>query len=375
MSGPFVDNQGHGWKWWSYHLKSAFAVLLSLAILITVGVVVYRGVDKAWVAVRTTEDYIGAGKEPVKVVIPQGSTMTDIGYILLDANVVKSMKAYNKAVAQLEQGQTIQAGSFQLKTEMPASAAVAHLADPKNRVVTRITIPEGYRLSRQFAIIAKNSQIKTAALNALASKPAPLNLPAYSGGKLEGFLFPDTYEIEDTTTAQQLLTMMVARYAAVTKELNFEQRAKATGITPQQALVIASILEREGNNDKDLQAISGVIRNRMKAGMPLQMDSTVHYATNTDSDGKVTTAAAQRTIKHPYNTYKVKGLPPGPISAPGKAALAAAVNPTKHAYLYFVTVNLDTGETAFASTLQAHNANVKKFQDWCQASDNRAKCG
>ncbi|WP_203566419.1 endolytic transglycosylase MltG [Aestuariimicrobium ganziense] len=372
MSGPFVDNQGRGWKWWSYHLKSAFAVLLSIAILVTAVVLVQRGASQAWTAVRTTEDYLGEGKDPVEITIPAGSTMTDIGYILLDSDVIKSVKAYKKAVAELDAGKTIQAGRYALKTQMSAAAAVEVLTDPRNRIVRRVTIPEGYRLSRQFDIIVKGTSITKKDLDALVAKPNPVGLPGYAKSNMEGFLFPDTYEVEDTTTAAQLLKTMVTRYKTVTKEINFDGRAKATGISSRDALIIASILEREGGTDEDVKMMSGVIRNRLKAGMPLQMDSTVHYFTNTDSDGKVTTTNAQRETKNPYNTYLNKGLPPGPISAPGKVALEAAVNPPNHEFLFFVTVNLDTGETLYAKTYEEHQVNVKKFQQWCQ--ENTGRC-
>jgi len=130
-----------------------------------------------------------------------------------------------------------------------------------------------------------------------------------------------------------------------------------------QALTIASIVEKEVKGD-EMPLVAGVIMNRLDKKMPLQMDSTVMYIHNIS--GRWTTTDKERQSNSPYNTYKVKGLPPGPISNPGKAALLAAINPTQHEYLYFVLIDPKTGKTAFAKTNEEHEANRKKFQQWCQ---------
>lgn len=115
--------------------------------------------------------------------------------------------------------------------------------------------------------------------------------------------------------------------------------------------------------------VSAVIMNRLEQGMPLQMDSTVHYALQ--DFAKVTTTAKDREVDSPYNTYLNKGLPPGAISNPGQAALAAASAPADTDALFFVTVDLESGETRFAATLEEHNVNVAVFQQWCQANEGR----
>jgi len=136
---------------------------------------------------------------------------------------------------------------------------------------------------------------------------------------------------------------------------------------------VASIIEREVSRDEDRPKVARVIYNRLARGMRLEMDSTVHYIVN--ESGKVFTSAEQRNIDSPYNTYLKKGLPPGPISAPGRKSLEAAVNPAEGDWLFFVAVNLDTGETEFNSDLNGHNASRDKLNQWCNASDeNRAKC-
>ncbi|HEY9293616.1 MAG TPA: endolytic transglycosylase MltG, partial [Microlunatus sp.] len=130
-----------------------------------------------------------------------------------------------------------------------------------------------------------------------------------------------------------------------------------------------SLIEAEVNRPADRPKAARVIYNRLAAGMPLQLDSTVHYAIG--RRGKVTTTAQERANKSPYNTYVHKGLPPGPIGAPGKAALEAAANPAAGDWLYWVAVNPDSGETVFTKTKAEHDAAVARFQQWCRTHSGK----
>ncbi|WP_197512511.1 endolytic transglycosylase MltG [Tessaracoccus coleopterorum] len=131
-------------------------------------------------------------------------------------------------------------------------------------------------------------------------------------------------------------------------------------------MTTASIIASEVTKPEDQPMVASVIYNRLAQGMMLEMDSTVHYAVG--KSGKVTTTAEDRADPSPYNTYMHKGLPPGPISNPGRTALAAALNPADSDALFFVTVNPETGDTRFAATLEEHNANVALFRQWCSAN-------
>jgi UPF0755 protein len=163
------------------------------------------------------------------------------------------------------------------------------------------------------------------------------------------------------------------RFRQVTTELDFEAAAEANGLTPLEALTVASIVEREVARPEDRPKVARVIYNRLAQDMRLQMDSTVHYASG--ERGSVWTSDEARASDSPYNTYKHKGLPPGPIASPGAAALEAAVNPADGDWLFFVAVNLDTGETRFTSTAAEHQQAVDELHAWCEASEaNRAKC-
>jgi UPF0755 protein len=201
-------------------------------------------------------------------------------------------------------------------------------------------------------------------------KPKALQLPKYAKQRPEGFLFPETYELTAESTATSTLKQMVDQYKAVTREIEFEADAKKLKRTPYEVLIVASIVEREVRREEDRAKVARVIYNRLDKDRKLELDSTVTYAERLKT---TTTTREDRKSKSKYNTYRYKGLPPGPISAPGKAALEAAANPEKGKWLYFVTVNLDTGETRFADTEEAHEKNVAAFQAWCQA--NTGRCG
>lgn len=373
MSAMFVENrpQGSGpnWKKIAYHAKSTFAVLLSIGVLVAAGWFGYRAVHGAYLDWKSTDDYLGPGGDEVVVTVPRGASVNQIGWMLVDDDIIKSKKAFDKAVRNLGDKAKFQAGQFALKKQMPAQEAVNILGDPSKRVVKKVTIPEGLRMTFQWPLVTKAlPTIKEKDLQAAARNTKALGLPAWAKAPNlpDGFLFPETYEVDDTPTAAELMKQQVAQFNRVTTELNFEDRAKTLKLTPMQALIIASIAEKEIKGD-ELPMVTGVFMNRLAQGMPLQSDATVIYANNIK--GRLTTTDKERALKSPYNTYSVKGLPAGPISNPGKAALSAALNPTKHDYLYFVVVDPSTGKTEYNTTLDGHNKSVAKFQAWCQAHE------
>ncbi len=368
MSGLFVDNEGKkfNWKKVGYHARSAFAVLLAISVLVGMGWGGYKLVNNAYIAYKTTDDWLGdEGKADIVVEVPKGSGTIEVGYILVEEGVIKSIKAWRKAVADSPKDVVIQAGRYQLRTEISAEAALAMLGDSKNVVRTKVTLPEGLTMSEQWDIVTKKTTIKLADLQAVAKNPAKIGLPGYAKNNPEGFLFPDTYVVDDNPTAAELMSAQVTQFNRVAASVNLEARAKALGFTPYEILVIASLAEKEVHTEKDLKLVAGVIMNRLKAKQKLELDSTVIFASG--KKGKLTTTDEDRKSKSPYNTYVHAGLPPGPISNPGKLALEATLNPTKSDYLFFVVIDPATGETAYSKTFAEHQQNVKKFQAWCQA--------
>jgi UPF0755 protein len=349
--------------------KGCLAVILAAAVLAFGGYFVW---DKASTFVSTlgeVPDYPGPGDAKVTVDIPAGSSLDVIGGILVDRDVVKSRKAWSQAVRSEERAQTVQAGSYLMKTQMKAIDALRLLINPgSSRIRSRFTVPEGLRLSEQVDVLVKGTKIKKSSFEAALKQPRNLELPKYAKNRPEGFLFPDTYELTAESTATSTMQQMVTQYKLVAREIQLESSAKKLKKTPYQVVTVASIIEKEVNRDEYRAKVARVIYNRLAKKMRLEMDSTVTYAE--DLRG-TTTSARDRKSRSPYNTYRYKGLPPGPISAPGKAALQAATQPEKGKWIYFVTVNLDTGETKFATT-KAEFAQLRaEFQAWCQANQGR----
>lgn len=346
-------------------LKSVIAVLVSLAVIGGGGFLIYHKVTEYQGA-----DYTGAGQSDVTVTVKSGESVSQMGDLLVAEDVVASRNAFMRAAKKEKRTNNIQAGTYKMKTRMPAADVVAVLVDPSNIVNNRFTVPEGLRNTHVLEQVSSATGIALGQLTA-ASKDPSLPVPSYAQGSSEGFLFPDTYTFEPDFTASQVLTRMVDRFNQVAADENLEKRAAAAGRSPHDVLVVASIIERETSDHKYAPLVAEVIYNRLAQGMRLQSDATVAYANNLE--GKVTTTDEERGLNSPYNTYMVDGLPPTPISNPGKAAIDAALAPASGDYLYFVTVNLDTGETKFASDSAGHDQNVKEFQTWCQANSDHCK--
>jgi len=349
--------------------KGCLAVLLALAVLVVGGFLVYDQGKQLINNFGETPDYTGAGVAPITVTIPAGATLDEIGGVLKQADVIKSTQAWDSAVASEERATSVQPGRYLMRTQMPAIDALRLLINPgQSRVRAQFTIPEGLRLTKQVDALVKGTKIKKSAYQAALKNPKKLGLPAYAKGRPEGFLFPDTYELTADATATSTLKQMVDQYKAVTSDIGLQAAAKKLDRSPYEVLIVASIIEREVNQDQYRAKVARVLYNRLDKGMPLGLDSTVIYAENLSTN---TTTPEQRASTSKYNTYTHKGLPPGPIAAPGKAALQAAANPEPGKWLYFTTVNFDTGETKFAETDAEFQQIVTEFQAWCQSNPGR----
>ncbi|HVD63219.1 MAG TPA: endolytic transglycosylase MltG [Lapillicoccus sp.] len=308
-------------------------------------------------------DYPGPGTSEVQVTVNPGDTGRAIAQTLFAAGVVRTAKAFTDAAADNPASGGIQPGAYTLKKEMKASDAVTVLANPANRTVPMVTVPEGRWKSEVFAILSKASGKPVADYEAAAKDATALGLPASANGNVEGYLFPSTYEFaKDSSPVEQLRTLVQKTVTTL----------GAQGVSPddmEKTVITASILEAEGRKAEDRGKMARVILNRLAKNMPLQMDSTVNYGVQKRA---VTTTDAERADKNPYNTYLNPGLPVGPINSPSASAIEAAQHPVDGDWLFFVTVNPETGETKFATTNEQHDQFVKEFQTWCQA--NQGKC-
>jgi len=306
------------------------------------------------------EDYSGVGHGSVDVVIKPGDSGGQMATALVDAGVVASAKAFNQAFAANPQASSIQPGTYRMLLEMKASDAVTALLNPSSRVSFKVTVPEGLTRDQIVAKINEKTLIPVDDLNAALADPAAIGLPAEANGNAEGWLFPATYDVEPGATAASVLTQMTAQTVAVLTQKGIPQDQWETVLNK------ASLVEREARLAEDRPKVVRAIENRLEKEMPLDIDSSVAYGLNKPGTG-VTTADTQ-DASNAYNTYKNLGLPPTPIASPGLASIEAVLSPADGDWLFWVTVNLDTGETLFANNLADHQANVQKLREWQAAN-------
>ena len=276
--------------------------------------------------------------------IGAGESGSEIAKSLFRAGVVKSTEAYFRVAVGDLRSQRVAPGNHEIDTRLCASDALEQLLD-SSRITGLINISEGAWLSEilpqfygtKYSVSDMSSAMKTVV------KPTGFST-------LEGLLFPAQYSFASGTSAQDALQSMINRSKVEMEKAGlFTSKEK---FSPQQLLIIASLVQAEGNKE-DFGKISQVIRNRLKVGMPLQFDSTVHYVKK--SRGSVFLSTQSTLINSPYNTYRRYGLPPGPINNPGADALRAAVKPAPGDWLYFITVApFDTRYTS----------DINQFNEW-----------
>ncbi len=335
--------------------SGARPVLVAVAALLAVALAVFLGLRSLG---SSANDFQGAGDGSATVVVVQGDSLRQIGRTLAAAGVVADEGSFVDAASSDPRAQSIAPGTYALRQHMSGEAAVALMLDPSSRQVRKLVIPEGWRMERIVTAAAKATGLSTDALKESLSRAGTLGLPAYAEGSPEGFLFPATYEFQPGSTPDAVVSAMLKRFDQAAAQADLENAAKAIGRTPLEVLTVASILEIEAGPG-DYAKVARVIYNRLKAGMPLQLDSTVNYALGAST---LKLSAEQLKTDSPYNTYLNKGLPPGPIDSPGDAAIAAALNPASGSWLYFVTTDPKTKKTEFATTYADFLVLKKKFQ-------------
>lgn len=312
----------------------------------------------------TTNDYEGEGHGETVVVITEGEIGEDVAAALAEAGVVKTSDAFYELLLQQNPAVEFMPGSYRMKLEMSSQAALDALQNPENRMAFTAMIPEGKTVDQTLEIVAAGADIPLKELQAAAKDVSAYDLPE-GVDSLEGWLFPATYEFEENTTGTEAITRMVSEQKAVLDEQGVAE------VDRERILNIAAMVQREAGRVEDFGKVSRVISNRLEQGMKLQMDSTAQYGMGEHADGSVWSTDEALADDNPWNTYVHEGLPKGPIANPGRDAIAAAVSPEKGDWLYFVAVNLDTGESTFSSTLEEHDAAVAKLGEWCSANPGK----
>jgi UPF0755 protein len=341
-------------------------IVAVVVVLALVFVLAKLGVSRLDGLFSGPADFDGPGTGRVVVQVHAGDTSTAIGHTLRDLGVVRSVGAFTDAARSNAASRSIQVGYYSLRKQMKASAALDVLINPKNLIQSVVTIPEGARLKDIVAMIVAKTDITRAALDRALAHPASIGLPAEAKGNAEGFLFPATYTVVPKETATELLSQMAAKSRTTLKSLDVASGAARLGLSETQILTVASILEYEGSRDQDYPKIARGIYNRLRIGMKIQSDATVAYANNLK--GTVWTTQAQRDNPSPYNTYMHAGLPPGPIGTPGEKTINAALHPVDGTWLYWLVVDLRTGETRFENTLAEQQRDKQVLLQYCQTS-------
>jgi len=302
-----------------------------------------------------SKDFPGPGGDQVDVEIPDGATGRVMGEALYDAGVVASVSAFSEAFEANPDSVLIRPGTRTMLEEMSAQDAVALLV--KNEMADlQLTIPEGYTVAQVVERAVQVTGLPAEDFEAALEQPRKIGLPKAAKGKAEGWLYPDTYMVKPDATAVGLVSQMVERTTSL-----LDKKGVAAA-DRQQVLVKASLVEREGLHKEDKPKIARAIENRLDDGMALQVDAAVAYGAG--KPGTELTRDDLNNAKNRYNTYEHTGLPPGPIADPGEVAIDAVLNPTPGNWKFWVTVNLDTGETKFAESFEEHQQYVQELRDW-----------
>lgn len=296
----------------------------------------------------------------VVVTVPPEVSARKVGVILNRAGLIRSPVLFSLYARWKGLDGQIKAGQYRLSNGFYMPAVLSELVDGR-LAVQDFTIPEGFTTKQIADLLAQKGLVdEDAFLQAIAisnfSRPFLRDLPARQQC-LEGYLFPATYQVKRGSNEEEIIGLMLERFEKEITSLDYINLAGRSGLSLHQAVTIASMVEREARVNEERTLIAGVIFNRLKRSMPLQIDATVQYALG-EQRQKIFNKDLK--INSPYNTYLVKGLPPGPIAMPGRASLLAAVNPARTDYLYYVA--RPDGSHAFAKTLAEHNANKKIYQ-------------
>lgn len=340
---------------------STFLIMFCLVAGIGIGVVAY-GLKM----LTPTEP----GDEPVRITIPAGSSSSRIAVILEENGLIRHQKMFGYYLRYKNEGRQFQAGTYDMYPGMEIDDIIDQLnrGDTVKIEMIRFTIQEGLTVQQIAEKLSEEGHIDAEVFLDLMHNPSAIqsssnylkHIPTDAPDlrvPLEGYLFPETYEMKKGSSEQEIvqrLTQELDRKLA-TLPVGWEAQLDELGLTFHEMMTIASMIEREVVVDAERSIVSGVIHNRIKLSMPLQIDATVQYALG---EHREIVSIEDTKYESPYNTYAVQGLPPGPIAAPGIKSIRAALYPEDTEYLYYVTKKDGTHEHYFAKTYEQHQRNI-----------------
>ncbi len=296
-------------------------------------------------------------QESVYAEIKPGMSGRDIGRVLQQRGVLTDVEEFRWALWIMRAERDLKVGRFRLNPPLTRRQLVRRLTSGHSQT-RRVRILEGWPSWRVYGELAEQLDYEPEDFQRFHADEEFLERVGVPGPTLEGYLFPDTYRISLASTPEDVLSRLVDRFYEVANWMELERRAEEQGLTLDEAVRLASIIEREGTLDKELPTISAVFHERLDRGMNLQADPTVLYAYR-DFSRPLTWTDLE--VESPYNTYRNRGLPPGAISNPGRRSLEAAVAPADVSYLYFFARG--DGSHAFSKTLEEHRRSIRQYRD------------
>lgn len=308
---------------------------------------------------------VEAQGETKTVVIPSGTSVRGIGQLLEEAGLIRNGQLFSYYVGYKGVAPQLKAGEYEFKTGVSNDEIITAMVEGKVVVrAERFTIPEGWNVEQiadhlaSEGIVDKEKFLHEVNNGSFPDFPFVAQIPQNElrTNRLEGYLFPETYEVKQGASEREIIEKMLAQFQKEWKP-EWTEQLKERNLTMDQAVTLASIVEREVAVDKERATVAGVYYNRIRDNWPLQADATVQFVLGKQ---KERLTYDDLKVDSPYNTYANPGLPPGPIANPGRESLAAVVNPEEHDYFFYVTKKDGTQEHYFARTLEEHNANDAK---------------
>jgi UPF0755 protein len=325
-------------------VNTAIAILVATGVIVAAAGLWFRDAvygDRSLPAAATT------------FVVPRGSTLGDVVAGLQNAGVLAHPIAFRILARLRDDEADVQSGQFRFPAHQTSDEILRRLVSGTADAVW-VTFPEGFTAREIGARLAARALVNGAAFDRYAAR-ARLRVDGTWTRSLEGFLFPSTYLVPVGSTPERIARILTDQFF---RELpaNAASQARALGLDVPQVITIASLIEREAQADDERPLMAGVYYNRLRAGMPLEVDATIEYVF---PEHHAVITRRDLEIDSPYNTYRHTGLPPTPIANPGKASIDAAFAPVHSEYLFYVYKG--NGHHAFAKTLEEHNANVERY--------------
>lgn len=329
------------------------SIVTVIGLLVGGGLVVAVSYDsiKNYLSRFVIEDYNQEPGPATTITIVAGDDGAAVARKMLEADIVKSFDAVYREM--LNADFTIYPGTYSFPTKLSGAQALRILIEGKNRVVNQVTIPEGMRIQQIIPLVASALGIQESELfEALETQRSRIDERAPT---LEGYLFPATYTFDPGVSAETVIKTMVDRMEAELQSFGRELKDS------HDLLSLAALIQAEGKLEQDFYKISRVFANRLEKGMLLQSDPTVKYRYQGEQSNFTD---GVKDSSNPFNTYLFKGLPVGPVGNPGSLAIEAALRPADGNWLFFVAINLKTGETVFSETLAEHERAAEQYRQW-----------